>query len=38
MSEWQKKMVMLRRTRMKRMWISWPMFLLVRAMARSVGG
>lgn len=33
--EWQKKIVMLSRMRMKRMWISWPMSLLVRAMARS---
>jgi hypothetical protein len=36
MSEWQKNMVMPRRTMMKRIWISWPISRLVRAMARSI--
>jgi hypothetical protein len=36
MREWQKKIVMASRTMMKRMWISWPMSRLVRAIARSV--
>ena len=36
MSEWQKKMVTVRRTIMNRIWTSWPRSLLVRANARSV--
>lgn len=35
MREWQKKIVILRRIKMKSMWISCPMSLFVRAMPRS---
>lgn len=38
MSEWQKKIVIVSSTMMKRMWISWPRSEFVRAIARSVGG